>query len=753
MTYFTYHLKEKCVLLFILLIMVAGTVFAQAPGTLRGTVRLEAQDAVLPHAMVLITKLGRSTLTGPDGTYEFTGIPAGEHEVLAHLHPLADERRTVRVPAGGVATLDFGLRIAPLHEEITVTATGREEAALDVIQAASSMELAQILPLASTGLGELLERQPGVSKRSYGPGSSRPVIRGFDGDRVLILQDGMPSGTLSSQSGDHGEPVDPSTIDRIEVVRGPATLLYGTNALGGVVNVITDHHQEHTHAHQGVRGYLTGAGGSANAHGGGGTGFELGLGPWLLTASGGGARTGDYSTPAGTVHNSGTEIKNAAVTLARYGERGYLRGGYGEYRGLYGIPEIELEDHIHDHAGAAGWTAPAYEPDHHHEGPLRLRWRRQAAHLGGGLERIGGPLEQFTFRVNYTDWNHRELVGAETGTQFFNRQFSYRAVFDQRQAGRFGGRFGVQGLRRSYRVEGEEQVTPAVTQDGFAVYALEQYAMERVRFQFGGRLETNRYQPEARINRTFTGFSGSVGMNARLWKDGAFVAAFTHSYRAPSVEELYNYGPHHGNLAFEIGNPQLGRERANGFETGVRHYSPRLHAQASFFYYRIGDYVYLAPTGEVEHGLRVARYTQGDSRYVGGEAALHFGLRPSLWLNLDLDAVDAALIPSKTPLPRIPPLRGRISLQGRIRDFTVEPELVLAGRQAKLYTGETPTAGYATANLVSSYTLARRRALHIFSVNLFNATNRLYRNHVSLIKDFAPEIGRGVRVSYTVRFL
>lgn len=727
----------------------------QQTGALRGTVKLAAQDAVLPHAMVLITKLGRSTLTGADGTYEFSGLPPGEYEVLAHLHPLADERRTVRVPAGGVATLDFALRVAPLHEEITVTATGREEAALDVIQSTSSLELAQLLPRSTTSLGELLDHQPGVSKRSFGPGTSRPVIRGFDGDRVLILQDGMPSGTLSSQSGDHGEPVDASTINRVEVVRGPATLLYGTNALGGVVNVVTDHHQEHTHAHEGVRGYLTGAGGSGNAYGGAGGGFEFGSGAWLLTASGGGARTGDYSTPLGAVENSGTEIRNAAATLARYGQRGYLRGGYGEYRGLYGIPVVELHHHGEDGQHSAALDGEVHRPaqQHEHEGPLRLRWRRQTAHLGGGLEKLSGPLQQVTFRLIYSDWNHKELLGEETGTQFFNRQLSYRVVFDQRQVGRFTGRFGLQGLRRSYRVRGAEQVTPAVTQDGFALYALEEYGLERIRFQFGGRLETNRYQPEARTSRTFTGFSGSLGLNARLWRDGAFVAALTHSYRAPSIEELYNYGPHHGNLAFEIGDANLRRERARGFETGLRHYAKRLHAQADFFYYRIANYVYLEPTGDIEDGLRVARYVQGDSRYVGGEAALHLGLHPNLWLNLGLDAVDAALRPSGTPLPRIPPLRGRAGIEAKYRDLSILPELILTRRQGNLYFGETPTPGFAVVNLTSSYTRVSRHALHIFSVHLFNAGDRLYRNHVSLIKDFAPEMGRGVRLSYTIRFL
>ena len=718
---------------------------------IRGTVTLERGGGPLHHATVLVVQLSRSVETGAGGGFEFRQVPPGRYEVVAHMHPLSDERRTVEVPAGGSVSVDFTLRLAAVHEEITVTASGREETTLEAFQSVLSIQGLDLAQRASASLGEAIENEAGVAKRSYGPGTSRPVVRGFDGDRVLILQDGLPSGTLSSQSGDHGEPVDVSSVERIEVVRGPATLLYGTNAIGGVVNVLSGHHEIHRHAHQGARGFVTGTAGSNNALGGGNGGFEYGNGKWMLNAAGGGLRTGDYQTPLGTVTNSGTDIKHSAASIGRYSERTFVSLGYGLYDGRYGIPVAPEDEHHHHHeAGEAHEGEDQHE--HEHEGPVKLKWRRHNARLAAGFKNFQGPVENFTLNLNYSDWNHKELVEEMVGTEFFNRQFTYRGVFDQRRRGALSGSFGFAGLRRSYDVRGEEAITPPVTQNGFAAFGLESLDFERFRVQLGGRLETNRYNPRGAAGRDFTGFSGSAGVNVPLWSGGAFVASYSNSYRAPAIEELYNVGPHHGNLAYEVGDRNLARERSNGIDLSLRHRTSRLKAEANFFYYRLDGYIYLEPTGEFEDGLVKAFYRQGDSRYLGAEGRLDFALHRDFWLKFAVDSVDAQLAAAGLPLPRIPPLRGRIGVDARRGGFSLRPEVVLGNAQRDVYLNEDPTAGYAVVNLNASYTLARQHTLHSFGVNLFNAGDRFYRNHVSLIKSYAAEIGRGVRVSYTVRF-
>jgi iron complex outermembrane receptor protein len=307
-------------------------------------------------------------------------------------------------------------------------------------------------------------------------------------------------------------------------------------------------------------------------------------------------------------------------------------------------------------------------------------------------------------------------------------------------------------MHRDYKTVGEEALAPPTTQNAFAAFVLQNVDFESLRLQFGGRLEHNQYNPTGLADRSFTGFSGSVGLNKRLWANGAVALNYSHAYRAPALEELYNNGPHEGNLTFEIGNPNLSREQNDGVDLSLRHQSNRLHGELNLFYYRINDFIYLAPTGNIEDGLIEAEYLQHNSRFLGGEARLDVGLHPNLWINLGADTVQARLSSAGEFLPRIPPVRGRVGFDARYKNFSFRPELVLSSAQNKIFPTETATAGYGVVNLLASYTIARAHDLHVFSVNLFNAGDNLYRNHLSFIKEFAPEIGRGVRFSYTIQF-
>jgi iron complex outermembrane receptor protein len=326
------------------------------------------------------------------------------------------------------------------------------------------------------------------------------------------------------------------------------------------------------------------------------------------------------------------------------------------------------------------------------------------------------------------------------------------ATFSQRIHEYLNGTSGFQFFHRDYAAEGEEALSPPVTGNGVAVFTLQEIDLESLRLQFGGRIDHTGYEPEGMVKRSFTGFSGAAGIHIPLKNNTAFVANYTHSYRAPAIEELYNYGPHIGNLAFEIGDPNLKREIADGIDLSLRHQGSRLNAEANFFYYSINDFVYMSLTGEEEHGLRVATFAQADSRFLGGEAQLNIGLHPNFWINTGMDAVNAKLIHTGYALPRIPPLRGRFGFDARWRGFSFKPELVLAADQDRIYPTETRTPGYSVVNLNASYTLARSHLMHVFSVGVFNAGDRFYRNHLSFIKDLAPEMGRAVRFTYSMRF-
>ena len=713
---------------------------AQTGGTLRGMVTLESQNAPVHGASVLIVQLGRSTLTDNEGVFEFSDLAPRNYTVVVHLHGLSDKQQTAQLKAGEITTLNFQVGLSPIKNEITVTASGKEETTFSSFQTVAALESIELAAKAKTSLGEVLESQPGVAKRSFGPGSSRPVIRGFDGDRVLILQDGIRTGTLSSQSGDHGETIDPLGLERLEVVKGPATLLYGSNAIGGVVNAVTGHHQILDHPHTGLRGFVTGIGGSANDHVGAAAGFEYGEKNWLIWETFSGQKTGDYHTPEGVIENSQTRVVNGSGGVGWYGDKAFASFGYGYDDSRYGVPFAARFE-------AAGGAAAGEE-----EPLIDLKTQRHNARFNAGVRNQESFFHQFNLSLNYTQYEHQELEGEEVGTTFDNRQFVYRGVFDQKRTGPLTGSFGFWGMHRNYATAGAEALAPPVDQNALAVFGLQELDFDRVRFQFGGRLENNRYRPVGLLDRSFTGFSGAAGIYLPLWRGGAFVTNFTHSYRAPALEELYNNGPHIGNLTFEVGNTQLRRERSNGLDFSLRHSSSRLRGQANFYYYSIRDFVFLAPTGRIEDGLVEADYLQGNSRFTGAEFELDLGLHPSLWLNLGMDLVDAELRQDNTPLPRIPPQRGRVGFEARYKGLSVKPELVMAAAQDELFATETRTAGYTVANVNASYTIAQQHLVHVLSASLFNLGDRLYRNHLSFIKDLAPEIGRGVRFTYTVRF-
>jgi iron complex outermembrane receptor protein len=720
---------------FFIVVLFAAPVFGQNAGMIKGTVSLAEKDLTLPHVTVLISQLGRSVETGDDGAYEFQNVPAGTYDLVASRAGMSSLLQSVQVMAGQTATSDFKMSLSPIRQEITVTATGVEVPTFESFQTVSTLDSFALAEKQAASLGEVLDNQPGVAKRSFGPGTARPVIRGFDGDRVLIMQDGVRTGTLSSQSGDHGEPIDVMSIERLEVVKGPATLLYGSNAIGGVVNAVSRHFQMKEQSQDGIRGYVSGTGGTNNKNGAGSTGFELGNHNFLLWANAGQQKTQDYKAGKDQlVVNSATRLTNGGIGLGWFGDRAFNSFGYTYDDGIYGIPFEQGEEEL-----------------------VRLKFLRRDARFSGAVQNLGF-LDRFRYDFNYSGWRHKELNfidpdDVELGTLFDNRQYTYQFAVDQKHTQRLNGTLGFYGMHRNYFTQGEEAIAPPVKGNIAAVFGLEEVSFERFKLQFGGRLEDTRYNPEVREPKTtFTGLSAAAGINIPLWMNGAFVANYTHSYRAPALEELYNNGPHPGNLTFEVGDPNLKHESGDGVDFSLRHINDRLRAEANFYYYNMTNFVFLAPTGEEEDGLRVANYSQGNTRYRGTELVLNASVHPNLWVDLGLDYVSAELKTTKTPLPRIPPLRGHIGIEGRYRGFSVKPELVMANKQDKVFTNETETPGYTVVNLTAAYTLPARHFSHHFALNAFNLGDRLYFNHVSFIKDLAPEIGRGVRFTYSVRF-
>ena len=775
-------------------LLAVSAIHGEESAAIEGQVLLVQTGGPVAGATVILLETGDSTTADRQGKFQFKGVRPGRYHLHAHLESaLQGVSGAIEVAPEGTVRVELLLSFSTQKTQITVSAAGRPESAFDAFQSThslTSIELARAENIA-VGLGEVLGNQmgTGIAQRGFGPGSSRPLIRGFDGDRVLIMADGLRTGSISATSGDHAETFNPLAFDRLEVVKGPATLLYGSNAVGGVVNAVSSHAGFISHP-DGLQGYIQGSAGTGNALAGGSAGFDYARGPWRAWGGGNGLRSGDYSTPTGAVENSRTRSTNGYGGLGWFGERGFVSVGIRANDAKYGVPFAgEFHGHHHheeedeeDHVGEE-------EEDEHEELRIDLAMRQQAYQVNWGLRSLGPALESFVMKLSYGTYRHDEIEfeGDERriGTTFDNDQFVYRGVFEQEKRGPLTGRFGFWGMERDYSAAGEEALSPPIDQQSFALFALEEFDFERVKLQFGGRLETSRYDPAFAerahghddhaeegeehhvgeeeedehheelpdaIRRRFTGASAAAGVHADLWRGGAFVVNYSHSYRAPALEELYNLGPHVGTLIFEVGNPGLQAERSNGIDLSLRQQAERVDGEVNLFYYDFQNFVFPFATGEEEDGLPVVNFVQRDSRFTGAEARLGIGLHQALRLNLGMDFVDARATLTRTPLPRIPPLRGRVGIEYRRQGFSIRPELVLANRQSETFDLETPTAGYAVVDLRASYTIPTRGAVHQLSANVFNIGDQLYRNHSSFIKDLAPEIGRGVRFSYMVRF-
>ena len=784
-------------------LLAASAAGAQETGTVRGTVTLVENGGLVDGAVILILGTGAFALT-EDGRFEITNVPVGSYEVTAQRDRLAAASRTVTVTAGGTATADFALNLSPVREEVTVTAAAVGAAAtLQSFNAVTTVDSLQIAREAPATIGEALEHEPGVANRSFGPGASRPVIRGFGGDRVLIIEDGIRTGDLSSTSDHHGMTIDPSSAERIEVVRGPATLLYGSSVVGGLVNIITPHAAYRNlltppesygeSLTDGTRGQMGTDFGSANRQAATYANLQHSQGNLLYWASGGRRQTGDYDTPEGPVFNSASELTSARTGVGYFGDRGFASGSFTFEDSRFGLP---FEDRFHAGHGHGEEDDHGHDEDEeegHEDGiAIDLASQRRVGRFDVGLRNldnrfIQGVRAAFT-AIDMAD-DHVDTIGGvdNIDTRFNNRTYVTRALVYQRQLEHVTGRFGAELQVRDFLATGAEALAPRTDQTTFAAFGYEELSFGRYRLQLGGRLERNDYMAAARAgaaghddhghdddhddgdddhhddgdddhhldppdprDRQFLGASASVGLHADIGDDSAFVASLMQTHRVPALQELYNFGPHLGN--FEVGSPELEPETTLGLDFSLRHQSDRVGSDLNFYVYDIENFIFGDHTNEIVDNLRILDIIQGDSRFVGFDARGSVRLGGDTWATLGIGYVNAALTSTGEAVPRIPPLRATLNVDVHAGAFTLSPELTVAARQGRVFREETATDGYALVNLDASYIWPGQHRAHVLSFTGYNLTNALYANHMSFIKDLAPEMGRGLKMSYSLRF-
>ncbi len=703
----------------------------------------------------------------------------------------------------GVVGLSLsGVLLAEPKEEIlelepqVVQSSPLAPVAGEATQAWSVLEGRSLEEIRGATIGETLANQPGISQTHFGSGASRPIIRGLEGNRVLVLQNGLEMFDVSAQSADHAVAIDPLLVERVEVLRGPAALLYGSNAIGGVVNLMdatipTQGLGERSVAGRARTGY-------SSVNDGKNVGAVLTAGDDQMVVRGYGIyrRSGDYRTPKFSlkeshghshdehdhehhddhghdehaehhddheeehhaetykrVHNSHSRVWQAGAGATWFLKNGYIGAGFSYYDSRYGVPSEEQST---------------------------IEMERKRFEVKGSLTPDGPNwLTGLRFSGAYADYRHDELddLGGLGGR--FLREGGEVRIEALHTLGKLEGVLGVQAQLEQFKIRGNEslfsgQETGRVirTDDrfGLGLFLLETYQLdESLTWNGGVRGDFSWSHYSGNVSSdSDAAFSASTGLHYKLEHGWALSGNLAYSQRAADRFERYADGFHHASGIYEVGNPGLGNEKSYGVEISLLKESGAVTGRLTGYYNRFSNFIYLSDSGhhvEIEHAHGDHFHHDEVERYdYRGVKAEFYGLEGELvWrayeqnrYTLDLklfgDYVHARNLTDKQYLPRTAPWRIGGGLEAGIDDLRVGTNLVYAGKQTQTAHGETATPDYLLLNLYASYQLQTKGADWTLFVKGNNLTNELARVHTSFLKDRAPLSGIGIEFGISAEF-
>lgn len=638
-------------------------------------------------------------------------------------------------------------------------------------------------------LGDTLASLPGVSASSFGPAVSRPILRGFQGERIRILTDGIGSIDVSNTSADHAAAINPLNADRIEVLRGPAALLFGSSAIGGVVNVI-DSRIPRRVPDEAVHLDVIGTYGTAARERSVAGHLDVPLGHGIVAhADGSFLQTGDLRTGGylysrnvrdhamahaiaddnrelaeeanarGRLPNSAIKTWDVAGGFSVIRDGGSIGFAVSHYDSLYGIPgRFDPHDHEHhddDHGG---------HDDHHDEGHshdnVRLHAKQTRYDMRAEVE-TGGFIERLRFRAAAADYRHDELESdGHVGTSFFNQGWEGRLEAVQAQRGGWRGAVGGQFFLRDFHVVGEEKFLPRSNTEQYGLFTLQSLDLGAVKAEAGARFEHSNVRALADsdlgnpdIARRFDAYSFSLGASYALAPTVRIGLSGSRTERAPSAEELFANGPHAGTQAYEIGNPDFTKEKSWGLEASLKGEGDGYSFAVSAYHNWFTDYIYDFQTGaEIDH-LPVFQYGQADARYYGieGEVSVRVARIGNFDLNADLvgDLVRARIL-EEGPAPRIPAARILGGIEAQSDRLNARVEVERSFDQTRIAAYETPTDGFTMVNASISWKpfAASKTSLILSANNIFDVEAR---RHSSVLKNYTPLAGRDIRISARIQ--
>jgi iron complex outermembrane receptor protein len=628
-------------------------------------------------------------------------------------------------------------------EEVVVTGVLRDTAPGELAQSVTVVRGDTLDRTRAASLGETLANQVGVSSSYFGAGASRPIIRGLAGARVQMLEDGVHAMDAATLSDDHAVTIDPLAADQIEIFRGPTTLLYGSGAVGGVINTVTTRIPMRA-PDDGFAGAFELKGDSVADSRSGALRFDGGGSRFAWHFDGARRNNDDYEIPGfarvvpvpgdlpGVLANSAAESNAAAFGGSWLGDTSFLGVGLSVFDTLYGIPGDEA---------------------------VRIDLEQRRLDVRGGWSELPGAVESLNVRVGMSDYEHVELEGDEIGTRFTSDGSETRIELLHRPFGAWSGAFGIQLSEREFAAVGDEAFVPPVDSSNIGVFLVEQLDIDAWQVSLGGRVESQEHTPSnglPSVDGTATSLSAG---GVRSFGDHYSLALnFASSERLPVAEELYSDGPHLATGVVQIGDAALRAETARHLDIGLRSAAGERTWSVTGFYTRFADFIYLADTGDIDvvDDLPIFVFAQADAKFSGIEAELFVPLETGGAGEIDLrlygDYVRGELT-SGEKVPRLPPLRYGARVQ-------YHNERLLAGFEATRYAEQDETApfeaatpGYTLVNADVRWRLVTEKGaeLEVF-INAANLGDEEARKHTSFVMNFAPLPGRNFAVGVRSRF-
>ncbi len=654
------------------------------------------------------------------------------------------------------------------RDEIVVTASPLGRSADETIVGVTVVSGDDLDRNLDNSIGETLRKQPGVSSSFFGPGASRPIIRGLGGDRISVLDGGIGSIDASSTSPDHAVAVEPATAEKIEIVRGAATLLYGSSAAGGVVNVFSGRIPARL-PEDGVDGALRIGKSTVDDGTEAAGGFDVdlgraGAGNFVFHGEGFYRTADDYKVPGfvesarlratedpdahdgeeeafGVVENTGLETKGGSAGLSYVFDRGFFGMSGTALNTAYGVPG-------HDHEGE--------------EGGVSIALKQRRIDLDSEIEGDFLLFQKSKLRVGYADYTHSEIEpSGEVGTVFANEGVEGRLELVDKTSSLgsadLNGAVGFQWKLRDFSAIGEEAFVPPTKSRQLGFFALKELSAGPLRFELGGRYEATRHRaPDLAIERGFDAFSVSVGAGFQATDDIFLGVTGLRTERAPSTEELFSNGPHLATGVFEVGDNDLGKETARGVEATARFGGEELSFVVNGFYTSYKDFIFENATGvdvDVDGELLpVFEFQATDATFKGFEAQFDAELLKvgpfHIHGHLAADYVRATAKNSSTgDLPRIPPITGLFALEANSAHLDLRGEIDHSLTQRHVGEGELPTDRYTVYNIYLTLRPMGEDSGLSVRVAALNLSNEDARLHPSFLKEIAPLPGRNIKVA------